>query len=54
MMRISSTDMRRETSQLTESYKVGMVNAAQGAGGITPPNLHTEAQSMHLFITKFI
>jgi len=38
----------------SESYKAGMFIAAPGARGITPPNLHTESRSMHLFITKLI
>jgi len=46
--------MRKQTLQLTESYKAGMFITAPGARGIAPPNLHTESQSMHLFTTKFI
>jgi len=38
----------------SESYKAGMFIAAPGAWGFAPPNLHTESQTMHLFITKLI
>jgi len=38
----------------SESYQAGLFTAAPGARGITPPNLHTESQRMHLFITKLI
>jgi len=38
----------------SESSKAGMLIAAPGARGIAPPNLHTESQSMDLFITKLI
>jgi len=31
-----------------------MFITATDARGIVPPNLHTESQSMHLFITKFV
>jgi len=47
-------DMQKQNPQLTESYKAIMFIAALGARGITPPKLHTESQSMHLFITTFI
>jgi len=36
------TDVRKQTPQLTESYKAGMFIAALGARGIAPPNLHTK------------
>jgi len=44
----------KQSPQFTESYKAGMFITALGTRGIAPPNLHTESQSMHLFITKFI
>jgi len=38
----------------SESYKAAMFIAAPGAREITPPNLHTESRSTHLFVTKLI
>ena len=49
-----SLDVQKQTPQLTESYKASMFITAPGARGIVHPNLHTESQNMHLFITKFI
>jgi len=46
--------VRHQTPQLTGSYKASMFITALGARGITPPNLHTKSQSIHLFITKFM
>jgi len=48
------TDVRKQTPQLTESYKADVFITAPGARGIAPLNLHTQSQSMHLLITKFI
>ena len=53
-MASGGVDVRKQTPLLTESYKAGMFITAPGARGIAPPNLHTESQSMRLFITKFI
>jgi len=42
--------MRKQTPQLTKSYKAGMFITAPGARGIAPPNLHTESQSVNLLL----
>jgi len=49
-----SLDVQKQTPQLTETHKAGTFVMAPGARGIAPPNLHTESQSTHLFMTKFI
>jgi len=37
----SCRDVRKQTPQLTESYKAGKFIMAPGARGIAPPHFHT-------------
>jgi len=42
--------VRKQTRQLTESYKADKFIMVPGARGIAPPNLHIESQSMYIII----